>query len=125
MLKRAYHYSRLYVATSYDKGCLNPATIIIRKRDLENDEEYLALAKMYWMVQGEDYDLKEDHLWIDVDWSIDHQANLAKNRYHLAKPCNPGYFGVNPRLHDLWKYAKEDKNPINREIILKYLTSPE
>ena len=60
--KRAYHYVRTSVADKFDKQCLDLATLMIRKRDLENDKEYLALAEAYWNSRGMKYNLQNDQL---------------------------------------------------------------
>ena len=45
----SYHYARLFVADKFDRSCLRPDTPIKRKRDIENDKEYLGLVKAYWI----------------------------------------------------------------------------
>jgi hypothetical protein len=118
VIKRSYHYTRLHVATSYDRACLDLDTLYIRKRELENDEEYLALAKIVW---GEDYDLKNDDLWIHIVWRMNYKINVALNPLYIPPRRKRGRFGIENNLHEFWEYAKDNRNSITVETMLEYI----
>jgi hypothetical protein len=52
---RRYHYKRLFVADTHDRGCLNKVTLAQRIRDFENDEEHHSCARIYWNLFNRNY----------------------------------------------------------------------
>lgn len=83
--RRAYHYKRLFVADTRDRGCLNVETRIQRLADLEDDHEYISLAKAYWSFYGKDYNVYDDALWINADFHITYTQETNKNCYYLPE----------------------------------------
>ena len=113
--RRAYHYYRMNVADNFDRRCLDLNILIQRFADLENDKEYIKLAQDYWILQGKVYNLKDDQLWIEVDWRIDYKISYEKNRHVLHKPKKPARFPLEDNLYETWKNLEE-----NREKYQKY-----
>ena len=77
---------------------------------------------MVWIVQGEHYDLKKDDLWLRLVWRINHKENQKLNVFYISPTYKYGRFGLERGLNELWMYAKDNRNSINRETILKYVT---
>ena len=92
MAKREYHFIRTSVThpSNVPSSSLTIDEVITRKADLENDQEYLALAEAYWNLQGRKYDLEKDELWTMLDWRID---------FEIKSKRKPNYYGKDVEKH--------------------------
>ena len=110
-------------------------TLIIRKRQLENDEFYLRLAETLRSLRGVKYDLKDDALWTDVDWKIKERINEKYTEYDRRIRKNPrpdARFIVEDNLFDIWINSYEYKRrhnllksamlTINKKFIIGFIS---
>lgn len=107
--RRSYHYARLFVADKFDRTCLDLDTLIKRKRDLENDKEYLALAKAYWILRGVIYNLQDDGLWIKTDSWVDYKIRKEQDRYAVVNPQKTARFPLEDNLYEIWINLEENR----------------
>lgn len=96
------------------RGCLHLKTLTQRQADLENDQEYIKLAKSYWISHGEIYNLYNDDLWIKTDWWLTYWLETAKNTYYLPEDKKTARFPLEDNLYEIWKNLEENKENYKR-----------